>query len=424
MSRQDKDRAMDRDKTKEKTRPGERHYGALLKSAAVLDETRAGIEYVGDSGDTLVAELEALLNSGGDGDSNIGIAVEDLVSKYIVGVNGHVAEVGTKLQNVQVNTGGNGNGGWSVDDVSGRAVGGVKVDDNGLRQAIAADSWRRGEGSPICTIGGETFDAAPLREMEDKVLANDMEAVWRSLNDRQDTHSDKSLRALRSEHDGSAFGETESTAGYTLRGLLAAAAEGDSEVDTEAVLGRVRQKYWSTENLQGDAPLPRVLLAGHVALGQLVTMQTLLRRRRSSVVSISDTPVISSIGSGDATSINTTVGTSTASATVSTGTAVSSVSTEMGQELTVPNMVGGHPVHVCPVLRQETTGPGHPNSASALPCGHVLGAQALQQLATTGGTHFNTYSTHGARSGTSIKCPYCPSRSNASNTRQVVFEVI
>lgn len=78
---------------------------------------------------------------------------------------------------------------------------------------------------------------------------------------------------------------------------------------------------------------------------------------------------------------------------------------ELSLEIELPSWMSHHALYVCPVTKQPTDKQSY-NEPMVLPCGHVLGQQALQRLSDW---------------DNEIKCPYCPKRAFYRDAEVVHF---
>ncbi|KAL7620284.1 hypothetical protein AAE478_009277 [Parahypoxylon ruwenzoriense] len=75
---------------------------------------------------------------------------------------------------------------------------------------------------------------------------------------------------------------------------------------------------------------------------------------------------------------------------------------ELAFETPLPKSMMYHPIFVCPVSKEQTTGANPP---MILPCGHVLARESLQRLA----------------KGSRYKCPYCPSEGITKDAEEIIL---
>lgn len=437
--------------TKEKTKIGERQYTTIKNAIGELNESRTGMDEFVDSGDKFVSGLQGII----DGDKEV--CVEDVEAMFGMYVDEMITTEKTVSKTVKIvgnSMGLSGSNGWSVDDVCNSALGEIaKLDIGDVKCAIGLDQLRKGKVYDDLVEGCDYIEELKpqfkeLRELEELVINEDYTPLWEwlvkqewaqkiespfdgsgipytlrdclALNIWQQAREIRNQRCFKKPHHVNlVLQEFEESNRNVLNSLkewaITENVERDIPIENSVLLKKLRAAFWAGTNFQAEPPLQRVLIAGHLGLGQLVKMQQLVRRRRSSAsAAVAGINLITTAHSDHSESSSGNV----SAPVLSRGRLV-----ELTQEIEVPSFVGGHPVHVCPVLRQETCGntkSSNANPALALPCGHVVGAHALGRLAT--GTVGDMRSTRGGPLGPEVvKCPYCPLRSAAREARSVIF---
>lgn len=424
---------------KDKLKNGDKQFQALNQAITELADNKSAMNRVLDAGESFFTSLELLVNeSGAEITDSVCDTVEQLFGDYTGELEKSDKKISKLIKNTSMAIEIGSNNGWSIEDVVESAVGKIPplpFDD--IKKLIGLDQLREGRIYDELLGNDEDVEVLKkkfeeLRQLEEYVKQEEYTPVWYWLRDH------KWSQRVEKEDDG-----TESP--FTLKGCLTykiyeqanslassdhqkqlkygnLALEWDSlntepdldaekhHIDEKVILKKLRAAFWADTNFQPESPLLRVLIAGHLGLGQLIKMQQLVRRRRSSAsAAVSGLSLGSQSGYSEELQNQKEVDPSSSK--------VVSNPLDLTQEIEVPDIVGGHPIHVCPVLRQMT---GKQNIALALPCGHIVSGQALDKLAS--GSVGEMRSSRGGPLGReTVKCPYCPQRSERFLAEPVVF---
>ncbi|TID22565.1 hypothetical protein CANINC_003340 [Pichia inconspicua] len=418
---------------KDKTKNGDKQLLLLDRAVTELADNKDAMNHILSAGESFVAALEHLVDET-DTDSleSISGKIEDYYKDYISELEGSDQKLTKVIKNTSTVIE-SCNNGWSIEDIIESSIGEIPtLPFNDVKKLIGLDQLRDGNIYDDLLGNDEEIELLKqkfeeLWQLEDYLEKENYTPIWNWLSDHE------WAQRVERENDGTGCQ-------FTLKGCLASKIhrqamkvllgnnnevpnQGNSVLDSninddnssddhitkDVMLRKLRAAFWADTNFQAESPLLRVLIAGHLGLGQLVKMQQLVKRRRSSA---SAAVAGLSLGSQSGKLVELQNKTEVDSASLKF-----SNPSDLAQEIEVPDMVGGHPVHVCPVLRQMT---GKQNVALALPCGHIISKQALEKLA--GGSVGEMRSSRGGPLGhETVKCPYCPQRSQRLSAEPVVF---